>query len=174
MRLRPESPTIPDSTTHVLWTPPSPGSSRSVFPLRAPLIRDELNECLLSAVALSGHDWEWPTLPEISPKCSRVVTPRSQSTTGGGGNRRDDPPTRPPTDSPTRVSLWNLCSTDARPARAAASATMIKSGNFQTLMREPNCVREAVRQQTDIELRREHFDRVICGVYHLDESYRRL
>jgi hypothetical protein len=69
-----------------------PRSSRPAFPLRAPLIRGELNERLLSVAALSGHDWEWSTLPvpEISPKRPHGVTPRSQSATGGDGNRPDD------------------------------------------------------------------------------------
>jgi hypothetical protein len=40
------------------------------------LIRGDPDERLLSAAALSGHDWEWSTLPvlEISPKTLRRFT----------------------------------------------------------------------------------------------------
>jgi hypothetical protein len=93
--------------THVLCTPPFPGSPQSPFLLRASLIRADRDERLFLAAVLSGQDWNGPLSPSpiFLRNHLRCATPRSQSATGGSDNWPDDSPTRPPTDFPTRVSL---------------------------------------------------------------------
>jgi hypothetical protein len=61
-----------------------PASSRPVFALRAPFIRGELNERLLSAT-LSGEDWEWstPLSPRFLRNCPPGATPRPEEVATG-------------------------------------------------------------------------------------------